>query len=267
MKKILLLTLSILFTYMFYSCSDDSTSPSDTTKKSVSNSYFPTSIGSIWSYNYYILDTLGNKVEDSKIILNYVITGTEVKNKKEAFVFQEQDQFGSKLANYYYFTTATTIEEYTDLIPDLAISLPLDWTDQWYVMMNINGTKWEIKKEDIDSLVIPIPNIGNVSLNGTLTLTVEKLADETVNYGANNDIPVNCSKFNLSYSFDGTSKTGFGTFPTTFIVNKYHYYAENIGLVKLVENPFSVDAETILGTLKIKFGGSTKTLLTYTSSE
>lgn len=252
----------ITFVMMIISCSDDPVTPPVTDK---TNKSFPTGTGSEWTYNFYELDTLGVKEEGTEITLKTVVMGTEVQGGKEAFIFQEQDNNGQKLKNDYYYTSSSSIYLYTDLIPETNISLPLDWTDSWYQIVNSKGSKWQLKKDIIDSLVITVPAFGAVVLSGEITISVEKKSDESINFGANLDSTVLASKYVLSYVFDGTSKSYLGEFPTKFTVNHNQYYAAKIGLVKYTEEPFAIKVTIpILGERDVlKSGGNEKILITY----
>ncbi|MFC2131027.1 hypothetical protein ACFLSQ_06295 [Bacteroidota bacterium] len=266
MKKMYAILITVVSLMLFFSsCSDDSTNTPDDTN--TENKYFPTNVGSEWTYINYELDDEGNKDTDTEYNTKIVVTGTEQKDAKESYIYQTQDLDGNKIDdNQYYYTTNSKIYWYSDLIPEMDFSLPLDYNFAWHKIVDANGSAWVLRNDPIEDLSFDVPGIGSVSLNGAFTISVTKMENENVTFGTNMDQSINSSIYNLSYTYDGESTSDLGTHPTKFTKNYMRYFAEDIGLIKYTDEPFTIKVDiTGFGTWidAFKSGGEEQVLLEY----
>lgn len=238
MKTFKMLSLLIATTFFFISCSDDSP-----TNPNGSKNFFPKNIGNYWIFNEYSLDIENQKENaDSPFLDSAAITGTVTAFGKDllkydVFTFTDdayEKKYDMQLAyedeglfiRSNYFNSFFQFEE-------LGMELPFQLPDTVLKVVDIkNPYKREVYSRKFDEVSIPGTPVGDLKVNGNMTIFSTKTGEETISINGND---VQAIKYTIPISFDGT--IGITTpFPYkekfVFALNYNVYLAENIGIVK-----------------------------------
>ena len=269
MKMFRLLIVLLLPTMLLLnSCSDNS---SDTPKTPTGNKYFPTVIGSWWTYTNYDLDSLNNKIAESEFQDKVVLDSTEMIAEKKAYVYKYLNMDGTPTGaedNYLYATT-TQIFHYFSIVPETDFSLPIEIPTDWYKIADYNDTEWTLYTQTVEDMEMETGN-GTAKLSGDIAIKIKNDGTDNVNYGANLDKTVDCKVFTLTFSFEGNMTMAGIPIPIPFnfsVVNK-NYYGNGIGLVKNETLPFAITIN-VFGQEKEVYSanGSEQVLLDYKIGE
>lgn len=260
----LLFVLLIPTMLLINSCSDNS---SDSPKIETGNKYFPTKVNSWWTFTNYDLDSLGNKISDGEYQDKVVLTGTEEKGEKTAFVFEYQNIDGTPagIENDYFYSTNTQIYNYFSIVPESDFSLPIEIPTDWYKVVDYNDTEWTLFTQTVEDIEMDTEN-GTAKLSGDIVIKIKNEGIENVKYGANLDKTIECKKFKLTFSFDGNMVIASLPIPIpfSFSVENINYFGDGIGLVKSETLPLSI-VISILGNDQEVYSanGSEQLLLDY----
>jgi hypothetical protein len=261
MKKITALLIASAFMMIFISsCSDDSSTTPTPTPTNKGNTYFPLTKGSWWTYKIYSLDSNGAIDPTTLLTTKTAYDSTMTKDGHEASVFDILDTTGAKIdVSQYYYATSSQIWWYSNLLPELPYSLPIDIPIAWYKIADSKGTEWTLFTQKLDSASFQFGSF-TILLNDTMKIKISYEGIAQVNYGANLDKTVNAQKYKVTYTYGGASIIMGIPLQIPFTVEVYEYFGQNIGLIKEETKPSSVT--TILGSYSIT-NGSNKILLDY----
>jgi hypothetical protein len=216
------------------------------------------------------LDTLGNKLVDTKLYEKMMITDTSSKFGKTAYTFKYYDKNGTMYGTpeYYSWDLYKIYTLPSSIIPALDVPIPIDIPEAWYVISDSKGTEWSIADVDLSNIKMPYNGM-ELTIAGKITIKGKKGTSSTVKYGEAEDISVTAQEYQTTYSFTGTGSATVSGFPIqlplTFTGIKHNFYAKNIGLVKSVFDTINVNITFMGQTQTVELmQGSTKILIKYT---
>lgn len=249
----------LLFVLFFASCSDDvqPTNPPVTTTNA-----FPLKSGNYYIYDTYRTDTSKVPQDSTRRNDSTAIGAAITIEGKSAFELSNFRGGTIKLTTDYAAKDTNTAWLYTTLLP-YSIELPeiarplMPSGRRWMKIADFAKTSWTVFDTTLTNVQVVIPQLGQpISVDAQITQTGSFLTKEPVTVG---DTTFTAHKFTLSMLVIG--KTG-GIEATRFTLTQDIWFAENIGIVKDVVNPFTV---TLGAPFNIKYPvfGSERLLIKY----
>ncbi len=267
MKKIqALLTATIAIAMILISCSEDSSGPSNGDGDNYN--YFPTEIGSSWTYKYFEIDSTEQRISDSDYERIYLITEETEKDGQSCYEFDIRiSQDVSLETPEYYYKDGGKIFTYANLLPEVDLSLPLDIPIDWYKIADPDQDEWGVHTEQLEDLEFNMMGL-DLTFNGKLTITGKNQGIETVNYGENEELSVEARKFALNYQLTGKVKWTFLEQPIdTANIQHIKWFADGIGVVKSKLTPFAIRVALGNDTHEQPFNGIVGVLKEYSLPE
>lgn len=281
--------LAAAATLGFVSCSSDSTSPNTDNNNGGNNTntknYLPFSKGSAWVYDDVALDSLtGERIPASLAQETDSITAVgTVGGRADAYTLQTFRAGLSTDTNIMAKTT-NTFDQYieTPLVSNFTQTQPewrsfVDFTKDNFTVLNTDLANITLIETELQGFPV------TVKATGKLIITTKKGTPATVTVDGKS---VTAQEYIVETSVDGTLSGGvsvagntialpanfFNPFKATIIAR--YWFAENIGIVKYKEEPYSVGASwngTNLFGINVpagsqiqKFLGRERTLVRYT---
>jgi hypothetical protein len=243
------------------SCSDDTTTPTTAVN------YLPTTVGSNWIFENYILDSTNSRVNaSSPVIDSMVVAGTEVKLAQTATVFQHYtntNKAGYVVGNKWYFYSANeNVYVYSGLFNELLgldkfpVKLPFTIDEKWMTLIDANNTTWNLHTKDIANDTIDYGGT-KYPFSGSFKIDATKQAKEDLTIGSTK---LNCQKINYLFSISGKVKYGFFEIPITLSGNCSMWYADKVGLVKIY---FQSQKLSVQGLMEQSMNGTEQNLIRY----
>jgi hypothetical protein len=235
MKNIFsMLMLIVVASFVVNSCSDSSTTPSDTKE------LFPSTAGSYWIYDgTYKVDGQDMEVQDSTVISGTETIDTKLASKFSVYVGGELSE------NYFRYSQDSKLyARPTELLPAGFLALiPSEIIPaQWVVIADNKSSNWNMFSFNVSDLAIEVGG-SNAVLNGVVDVTGQK--GSTVNITVN-DTTRASQEFNTKIAYTGTVNYMGINLNLAFEVNTKSYFADKIGLVKS-ETPEQVISVNVLG--------------------
>ena len=229
--KSLFLSIMIGLTFLFASCSDDSsTNPTPT------SDIFPLTTGSYFVYNNIRLDSItGNRDMNAVQVDSLVVGSSTSKENKTAFPF-EVYRLNEKIRTDFYYKEGQTVWGYWKYIPpgitlsDLINSI-IPQNYRWSKFADFAATnEWVIADTNITGVSIPF-NGQNIPLSSSISMKGKKVATKTE--VINGKSFPNTSQFDLTVTLKPTI-TLFGTpfAVDSIMVKQSIWIAQNVGIVK-----------------------------------
>lgn len=276
--------LAAATTLGFVSCSSDSTSPNTDNNGGGNNTntknYLPFSKGSAWVYDDVALDTLtGERIPASLAQETDSITAVgTVGGRADAYTLQTF-RAGLSTDTTIMAKTTNTFDQYieTPLVSNFTETQPewrsfVDFTKDNFTVLNTDLANITLIETELQGFAV------TVKASGKLIITTKKGTPATVTVDGKS---VTAQEYIVETSVDGKlsgtinntvslPEGFFNPFKATIIAR--YWFAENIGIVKYKEEPYSVgaswNANPILGvpagSQVQKFLGRERTLVRYT---
>ncbi len=233
MKNIFKMAIAVFLTVLILtSCSEDSTNPSDdNSNNSNINPYFPYKIGSEAVYKSYNLDDNDNLIDTTMSEYKTIAKEKQTIKDKEALIFENQKMNGEKIGSSTMSINSTQIFMYFKLLPEMDIDLPIEIAEDWYLIFDLNKTRWDLYSKYIDNETINFGNF-NIILQDTFKIYVTYDGTENVTWGENNDKTDEAKVYTINYEYMGKASTAGLPIQIPFKAKNHYYYVENLGLVK-----------------------------------
>lgn len=263
MKKLSqMAALCVFATLVLASCSDDTTNPA------ADKNYYPTTVGSTWTYD-------GVDTEDTTATLRDISASAYIKTSTVKDSLNYMGKTAVRIINTYnnsqpddttYISkTATQVYEYMSLSPGdfggFGLSSILDFGSRWVLIADYNQASWSIFDTTVTGITLPLPDpLGPTPAKITVKVTSAKAGVSSITVGTQT---VQVQEFITTIAFSAILTTILGeqTIPMSF-VNKT-YVAENIGIVKIEAMPTTITFPLNL-MAPIHINGNRETLKTYT---
>lgn len=225
----------VLFVLFFASCSDDvqTTNPPVTT----SSNAFPLKSGNYYIYDTYRTDTSKVPQDSTRRNDSTAIGATMTIEGKSAFELTNFRGGTLKLTTDYAAKDTNTAWLYTTLLP-YSIELPeiarplMPSGRRWMKIADFSKTSWTVFDTTLTNVEV---NVGQkILVDAVITQTGSFIKKESVTVG---DTTFTAHKFTLSTLVIGKLST---IEATRFTMTEDIWFAENVGIVKDVINPFTV---------------------------
>lgn len=236
-------------------CSDDSS----TTPPASTTTYMPTTVGSSWVYTNTELTGATDNPTDGAVTTDSVYvsrTGLSIGGRTASeFV----TVYGDGSADTSYFSVdGSKIYQLLDLNLDVEGAGGIDLGKKWVLSADADATTgWT----GIDTTITNIPiDYNGLPLMATAKVKFlgSKLGNESVSVGSTS---VECVKYANNFTIQMTIATGiFGDIELPITANTTVWYGKNVGLVKTVTPPTTVNAAPLP---EIEFPGSRVELTKY----
>ncbi|MFN8360265.1 MAG: hypothetical protein U0264_10155 [Candidatus Kapaibacterium sp.] len=264
MKKLFnLAALCVVTSLVLGSCSSDS----GTTTTPADKNYYPTTVGSTWTYD-------GVDTEDTTGTLRTIpgseYTTTTTVNasltymgKASTQLISTSSQPGSTPDTTYISKTSSQIYTYVQLLPTASLAafgVNLDLGSRWMLIGDFNATSWTVIDTTIKGISIPNP------LDPTSTIPADIVVKITGAKGGTSTMTVmgssiTAQEFTTTFSISLSALGGLVQLPISVATKTS--VAENIGIVKNETPPFSITLPALLGGTKLNNNGNRETIKTY----
>lgn len=255
--------LGLAFILAFAGCSDDDDNPTNNNDDDAN--YFPLTVGSWWTYDYWEIDQDGNQIEGSNGLDSNVVIREETRNGKLCQVIETVDSEETEEMYYYQennkvyalATMFTPSEE--DLFGIPASDL---FPDEWVKIADFDASansEWDVFESSIEDQEVYLEDLGmNVTANLTVTMSAKKLASESVEFMG---MTKTAQIFEVSFSITGQMSTLLGSIPLDVPIVLKMYYVDGIGLVRNYMAPTTTSIDVPLaGEQTIDIDGSNSIL-------
>lgn len=235
MIKSKLLILSICILSFLISCKEQTSSPDNG-----ASVYLPLSTGRYWIYNKYL--TWGDSRPDSLVGSDTLVVNSKIKlNDTTGYLLimnpgsasRDSFFFSADKNGIYRYSTPNTDTIYKDI-------------KSWFKIGHNSQLIWSLFS---DFYYTDYPFEGdtyNSELNiiiGCTYLYVNQITIGTKNYNTRAYQYRSDKKFGFSKKFDGYTDTAF--VQITDLRSEDFYFSENIGIVKWVKNPYSLQIKSL----------------------
>lgn len=189
--------------------------------------YFPTSTGTWWIYERYLVDTLKNRT-GSALSDSVLIVGSETVDSKVSQIMLTMNRLtGLPLDTSHVLFDGSKYWVHMEPIQLLK--------KQWLVMFDCNASTWTVGTQQLASVEF----LPGYPLTGTLTITGANTGQTNITF---NSQTIQAYKITISMSFTGTVKISVFDVPATFTQSTDYVVGKGIGLYHLLDGPIKVNA-------------------------
>lgn len=270
MSQRLIKLASIMFAFLilFSACDDDNgTDPNNNAGKN----FFPLKLGNYWLYTIVTLDeNSGEKVQGTEIKDSTVASGPITLKEKTGVLLERYHDDGVQPADsdYVMRDEEGRIFNYLDLVPEDLLGdvgdLPIDTPIDWYKVADFEEDTWTLFSQDVPEFDLTIDGIGTVPVSGTLSATAEKGTTQNISIGGNET--VSAQEFIVKIKPGLKARVSNNDIPLQGELTVRLYFAEEIGLVRYIQEPLYLYAIVIVEREVVRAAGEQWDLTAYVAS-